>query len=100
MGIEEMCVGMVVCSYLALLINTYYTGKLSSLTAYKQLRSLLPIGVITAFSACIGFFVGNYAEVNYIKIISMLSVALMTYLFMMFFFQKSLLISLKNIIKN
>lgn len=100
MGIEEMCIGMVVCSYLALFINTYYTGKLSSLTVYKQLKSLLPIGVIAALSAHIGLYVGNFAEVNYIKIMIMLSVALILYLLIMFFFQKTLLISLKNIMKN
>lgn len=51
-GIKTICIGMVIQSYLALTINTYYTGKLSSLTMLKQFKALSIIWIITCM--CIG----------------------------------------------
>ena len=99
LGIKEMCIGMVISSYLALFINTYYTGKLSSLTAYKQLSALLPIGLITALSALVGYMVGINVSSNILQIIVMLIVALSTYIGTMLLVQRPLLITLKNILK-
>lgn len=48
-GITAICIGMVIQSYLALVINTYYNGKLGNLGLIKQLQDLLPIGTIAAF---------------------------------------------------
>jgi len=42
-GVTAMCYGMVVSSYLSLMINTYYTGKLISIGFFKQMQFLLPI---------------------------------------------------------
>lgn len=99
MGIKAMCVGMVVQSYLALLVNTYYTGKLSSLTAYTQLTALLPIGVITALSAFVGYIVGININSNILQIVTMLIVALSTYIVIMLLVQRSLLVNLKHTLK-
>jgi O-antigen/teichoic acid export membrane protein len=96
MGIKEMCVGMVISSYLALFINTYYTGKLSSLTAYKQLSALFPIALIAAFSAFVGYMLGINVSSNILQISTMLVVALITYISIMLIVQKKLLITLKN----
>lgn len=99
MGIKAMCVGMVVQSYLSLLVNTYYTGKLSSLTAYKQLLALLPIGVITALSAFTGYIVGININSNILQIVTMLIVALSTYIVIMLLVQRPLLVNLKHTLK-
>ena len=96
MGIKEICIGMVICSYLSLFINTYYTGKLSSLTAYKQLSALLPIALIAAFSAFLGYELSSSANSNITKISTMLAVALISYISIMFLVQKKLVVSLKN----
>ncbi|MGY5651347.1 lipopolysaccharide biosynthesis protein [Vibrio cincinnatiensis] len=48
-GVTAICIGMVVQSYLALVINTYYNGKLGNLDLMTQLQDLLPIGAIAAF---------------------------------------------------
>ncbi|HIF9179494.1 TPA: lipopolysaccharide biosynthesis protein [Photobacterium damselae] len=53
LGIKAICIGMVIQSYLALLINTYYTGKLSSLTILKQLNALIFIWLLTLGCAAI-----------------------------------------------
>jgi len=99
MGIKAMCVGMVISSYLAFFINTYYTGKLSSLTAYKQLSALLPIGLITVLSAFLGYMAGINVSNNILQIVIMLIVALSAYIGIMLLVQRPLLITLKNTLK-
>lgn len=99
MGIKAMCIGMVVSSYCALFVNTYYTGKLSSLTAYKQLSALLPIGLITAFSAFVGYEAGINVNNSILQMVTMLVVALSTYIGSMLLMQRPLLITLKNTLK-
>ncbi|MEH6712197.1 MAG: lipopolysaccharide biosynthesis protein [Paraglaciecola polaris] len=99
LGIKEICIGMVVSSYLALFINTYYTGKLSSLTAFKQFSALSPIGLITAFSALIGYLVGVNVSNNILQIITTLIIALGIYIVTMLVVQRPLLIKLKNSLK-
>ena len=43
MGVLAMCCGMVCSSFLCLIINTYYTGKLIHVGYFRQMRDLLPI---------------------------------------------------------
>lgn len=52
-GIKVICIGMVIQSYLAVLINTYYTGKLSSLTMLKQCKELISIWMLTLCCAAL-----------------------------------------------
>ncbi|HIF9263985.1 TPA: lipopolysaccharide biosynthesis protein [Photobacterium damselae] len=47
MGIKAICIGMAIQSYLVLIVNTYYTGKLSSLTMLKQFKALISIWLLT-----------------------------------------------------
>lgn len=42
-GLIVFCCGSVVSSLIALIINTYYTGKLINVGYFKQMRDLLPI---------------------------------------------------------
>ncbi|MFA0358880.1 lipopolysaccharide biosynthesis protein [Vibrio breoganii] len=98
-SIKAMCIGMVICSYLALFINIYYTGKLSSITITKQITALIPIGLITAISAFAGYMAGINVSSNILQIATMLVVALSTYIGIMLFVQRPLLITLKNTLK-
>lgn len=100
MGIKEMCIGMVISSYLALFVNTYYTGKLSSITVTKQFSALTPIALITAFSALIGYMVGMNISNNILQIMAMLGTALIVYMGAMIFAQRPLLIALKSTLKS
>jgi len=99
MGIKAMCFGMVISSYLALLINTHYTGKLSSLSPYKQLSALLPIAIITAFSAFLGYKIGINVSSSILQIVTMLVVASSTYIGIMLLMQRPLLFTLKDALK-
>jgi teichuronic acid exporter len=98
-GIKAMCIGMIICSYLGLFINMYYTGKLSSITTTKQLSALFPIWLIAAFSAFAGYMAGINVSSNILQIATMLIIALITYIGIMLLVQKPLLITFKNILK-
>lgn len=50
-GINAICIGIVIQSYIALFINTYYNGRIGNLSGIIQLKALLPIWLI-AIAAC------------------------------------------------
>ncbi|MFS1423636.1 lipopolysaccharide biosynthesis protein [Shewanella sp. 10N.286.48.B5] len=100
MGIVEMCIGMVVTSYLALIVNTYYAGQLSSVSQLNQLAALLPIAIITLISATVGYVVGSEFSSNIASIILMLTVALTCYATLMFILQKSLVLETKKLLRG
>ncbi|MEZ9835249.1 lipopolysaccharide biosynthesis protein [Vibrio breoganii] len=100
LGVKAMCVGMVVTSYIAVVLNTYYTAKLSSISQYKQMLALLPILIITMVSASIGYLVGLEVSTNWLSILVILSTALLCYLILLLLFQKSLIIEMKSLLKG
>lgn len=51
-GVSYMCIGSVVSSFLCLIINTYYTGKLINVGYFLQMRDLLP-SLFYSFSMCV-----------------------------------------------
>ncbi|HBH7054160.1 TPA: lipopolysaccharide biosynthesis protein [Morganella morganii] len=46
-GIIAICIGIVIQSYISLLINTYYNGKLGQLTFAKQFKSIFPLWLLS-----------------------------------------------------
>lgn len=56
-GIFGLLYGSVIGSVLALVINTYYTGKFIHYSTFEQLKDLLPTFLIALFSSGIVFFV-------------------------------------------
>lgn len=60
MGIKAMCIGMVVNSYIALFINSYYTGQFSRLKIGKQFLAIFPIWVAAITCALIAYFLSVY----------------------------------------
>ena len=52
MGLIAMCIGSFITSMLALIINTYYTGKLISVGYFRQMRDLMPTFLLSV-SMCV-----------------------------------------------
>lgn len=50
-GLVIMCLGQVAVSYLCLVINTYYTGRLIDVGYLKQMQDILPI-LLNSFVLC------------------------------------------------
>jgi len=55
LGVLVMCIGIVVSSLIALVINTYYTGKLINIGFFEQIRDILPIMILSVVSGVIAF---------------------------------------------
>lgn len=60
MGLVAMCVGSIVSSLIALVINTYYTGKLIHVGFFRQMQDLLPI---MAYSFSMGVLVWGVVQI-------------------------------------
>ena len=55
LGLIPMCLGLIVTSLVALIINTHYTGKLIHLGFFKQMKDLLPTLVLSLATGAIVF---------------------------------------------
>lgn len=77
-GVEAMCIGMVIQSYIAFFINSFYTGKLSKLNTIKQLKALAPIWFGVLFCALLTYFISGfviyYSNNIYMQLVTNLSV--------------------------
>ena len=91
MGIAEISIGIVITSFLAMLLNTYYTSQYSSVTQLEQLMAAIPILLITLCSSMIGFISGKHIESDIFSIIVTLTVALLVYISLMILIQKKLI---------
>lgn len=58
-GISAICIGIVIQSYIALFINTYYNGRIGNLSGIIQLKALLPIWLIAITACSIAWFLAN-----------------------------------------
>lgn len=96
-GVLTMCIGLTVTSYLTLLINTYYTSKLSSISQLQQCRDLLPIWIAAIISAILAYFSGVFWQTTpWLQILINLVVAITCYTIYLWLAQKSFLIQLRN----
>ena len=70
LGLIPMCIGMIANSIIALIINTYYTGKLIHLGFLKQMKDLLPTLLLSLATGVI-----VYLTVTYIPMVSWLALS-------------------------
>ncbi len=84
-GINAMCIGSIVTSIIALIINTHYTGKLIKIGFLKQMKDLFPI-LLYALSMflVIGFSI-KWIESDVIKLIAGFSIGIFYYLLIAYF---------------
>ncbi len=55
-GVLVMCYGIILTSALALIINTYYTGKLINVGFLKQLKDISPIFLVSLITGFLAYF--------------------------------------------
>jgi len=96
-----MCIGFTITSYIALLINTYYTARITRITQRKQCKDLFPIWLAVIISAVFSFWIGSlFNAVPWFQITSNLVTALFCYMLYLFFFQRPLLIQIRQAFKQ
>lgn len=59
LGVVAMCTGMIFSSFFALIVNTYYSGKLIQVGFIRQMGDLLPI---LAYALTMGGFVWWFTQ--------------------------------------
>lgn len=90
-GVLVMCIGIVVSSLIALIINTYYTGKLINIGFFNQLRDILPIMSLSIVSGIIAFIPSLLFHESYFQlVIGGLSGCLIYFTGSFFFFSNEL----------
>lgn len=79
MGLIAMCVGQVVNSIFALVINTHYTGKLIDLGFLRQMRDLLPTLLYSLSMGAVVWLVTVPVGSDWLKLIIGIPVGLVWY---------------------
>lgn len=72
LGIKAICIGIVIQSYIALVINTYYTGKLTNLNIKIQLTKLFPVWSISILSGICAWGISQYTSNQVFEMLSMI----------------------------
>lgn len=99
-GVLAMCLGFTLTSYLALLLNTYYTAKLTHLSQWQQCKDILPIWLAVILAAAVGYGAGLYFLQPWLQIAVNLSVALLVYGMYLVLAQKPLLLLLRSTLRR
>ncbi len=90
-GINAICIGIVIQSYIALFINTYYNGRIGSLSGIIQLKALLPIWLIAITACSIAWFVVNLMALSALLSIALIvTIAIIIYIISIRLLQKDL----------
>lgn len=99
-GVLTMCIGFSISSYLALLLNTHYTAKITNLSQLQQCKDILPIWLAVLNAAALGFAAGLYCTNPWLQILVNLSVASVVYGLYLLLAQKQLLLQLRSILQR
>lgn len=80
-GISAICIGIVIQSYIALFINTYYNGRIGNLSGIIQLKALLPIWLIAITACSIASFLANLVAFSaWLTIVITVIIAIIIYI--------------------
>lgn len=99
-GVLAMCLGFTLTSYLALILNTYFTAKLTQLSQWQQCKDILPIWLAVICAAAVGYGAGFYFLQPWLQIAINLSVALLVYCTYLVLAQKQLLLQLRSALRR
>jgi len=100
-GVLAMAMGLSITSYIALLLNTYYTAKLTHISQWQQCKDLAPIWFAVILSAALAYVAGlAWQEQALLQIVINLGVALLCYLLYLFLAQKPLMLQLHTILRR
>lgn len=98
-GILAMCIGVMIHSYASLFINTYYTGRITTLTISKQVKELISIWLITLFCNGALYFISISILNNEIFRVLFLFIGVpISYISLMYIFQRELCKSIFNVL--
>lgn len=100
LGITALCVGMVVSSFIALFINTFYTGKLMDIGYLKQMRDLLPVLINSLLMGGVVFISIQFITNDVLKLIVGGIIGVLFYIFSSYIFTRAELAELKILLRG
>ncbi len=100
LGVTAMCFGMVFTSINALIINTYYTGKLINIGYFTQMRDLFPIVLISLLMGACAYASTWLFSTEWVKLFMAVVIGGIMYLILSIFFAKDEYIEVMNVIKR
>ncbi|MEQ5635307.1 lipopolysaccharide biosynthesis protein [Providencia manganoxydans] len=90
-GINAICIGIVIQSYIALFINTYYNGRIGNLSGIIQLKALLPIWLIAIAACSIAWLITHLVTLStWFSITMTITIAIAIYIISIRLLQKDL----------
>ncbi|QXB05531.1 lipopolysaccharide biosynthesis protein [Providencia rettgeri] len=90
-GINAICIGIVIQSYIALFINTYYNGRIGNLSGIIQLKALLPIWLIAIAACSIAWLITHLVRLStWFSITMTITIAIAIYIISIRLLQKDL----------
>ncbi|MFL7851924.1 lipopolysaccharide biosynthesis protein [Providencia rettgeri] len=90
-GINAICIGIVIQSYIALFINTYYNGRIGNLSGIIQLKALLPIWLIAIAACSIAWLITHLVTLStWVSITMTITIAIAIYIISIRLLQKDL----------
>lgn len=81
MGVIAMCIGNIVSSIIALIVNTHYTGRLIGLGFFKQIKDLVPSMIYSMTMSAIVYGTTLLLSDNLLKVVIGTTVGFLYYLF-------------------
>lgn len=99
-GVFYMCIGQIVTSYLCLIINTYYTGKLINVGFIAQMKDVLPLFVFSVSMSIVVYLSVLSLKSDFYKIIVGVMIGIMYYFIMSHFLHIRELAYLKKLVYN
>ncbi len=67
-GVLVMCYGIIVTSVLALIINTFYTGKLINVGFFKQIKDIFPIMILSFITGFLAYLPSMILTESYFQL--------------------------------
>lgn len=99
-GIRAICIGGIVSSFLAWILNTYYTGKLIRVGFWKQMKDVLPVMGYTAVMGIAVYFVRINTGSDVTGLLWGTLAGIVSYIIVTFGFRAKEMRYLMNIIKS
>jgi O-antigen/teichoic acid export membrane protein len=103
-GIFGLLIGSTITSTIAFFLNNYYSGKYIGYNAFEQLKDVLPIVIIAAFSGSIIYLTDTYVFkpnlIDFLRLLLNSLIGLILFIILSYYLKIQALTEFKNILQK
>jgi hypothetical protein len=103
-GIFGLLIGSTITSTIAFFINNYYSGKFIGYNAFEQLKDVLPIVLIAAFSGGIIYLTDTYVFkpnlIDFLRLLLNSFIGIIIFIILSYYLKIQALTEFKNILQK